>query len=121
MFFQYHQNNSGGSFIVNDEVTYDVIIEAASAAEADSKAETIGIYFDGVDKSIDCDCCGDRWYSQHGWMGADRGDEVPSHYGTPLEEALAEKPFIDWASSEEYNFYVYFADGTVEKHRYQNR
>lgn len=56
MFYVYRQNNSGGSFI---PPAVDVIVEAPSAAEADTIAEGIGIYFDGAG---DCSCCGNRWH-----------------------------------------------------------
>ena len=36
-------------------------IEAKSAEQANQLAEQHGIYFDGVERGIDCDCCGDRW------------------------------------------------------------
>ena len=55
MFYVYRQNNSGGSF---RPPAVDVIVEAPSAAEADTIAEGVGIYFDGAG---DCPCCGNRW------------------------------------------------------------
>jgi predicted 3-demethylubiquinone-9 3-methyltransferase (glyoxalase superfamily) len=60
-FFLFSQNNSGGSFIVNDKVAEYVIIEANKASHANSDAEEIGIYFSGVSTGDDCGCCGDRW------------------------------------------------------------
>lgn len=60
-FYYYGQNNSGGKFHLSDVVCVHMFIEAASREEADAKAEQLGIYFDGVDKDIDCSCCGDRW------------------------------------------------------------
>lgn len=80
MFYEYDQNNSGGGFDVNDNVTYHVIIEADSADEANRKAEEIGIYFDD-DYDIDCECCGTRW--SRAWTD---GDETPSIHGKPVEE-----------------------------------
>jgi hypothetical protein len=77
-FFEYHQNNSYGSFTVTDAISEFVIIEAANSKEADQKAETLGIYFDG---GGDCPCCGDRWRR----ADAD-GDDVPSLYGEPVEK-----------------------------------
>lgn len=59
--FTFHQNNSGGRFIVNDDVDFNVIIQANDAAEANELAQRIGIYFNGVDDEYDCECCGDRW------------------------------------------------------------
>lgn len=48
MFYTYAQNNSYGVFDVDGNVKHYVIIEADSAKEADEKAESIGLYFDGV-------------------------------------------------------------------------
>lgn len=60
-FYEFSQNNSGGSFHVDGRLCHRVFIEANSQDEADEIAESIGIYFDGVEKGIDCSCCGDRW------------------------------------------------------------
>lgn len=56
------QNNSGGSFTVNDKVCHRLYIEAVDLLEAKYKAERLGCYWDGVARGRDCDCCGDRWY-----------------------------------------------------------
>lgn len=63
-FFTYSQNNSGGHFdrSLEDGITDYVIIEAIDDKDADEKAERIGLYFGGVEKGFDCECCGDRWY-----------------------------------------------------------
>lgn len=81
-FYTYHQNNSGGTFVVDKEVTQIVIIEAESAALADEKAESIGIYFNGVESDWDCRCCGDRWNTANEFDAAD----TPLIYGTPVEK-----------------------------------
>jgi len=60
-FYEFNQNNSGGSFTVNDKVCHRVIIQAHSPSEARQKALDIGIYFDGCALGLDCSCCGDRW------------------------------------------------------------
>lgn len=62
MFYQFDQNNSGGVFDVDDKVCHRLFIEADSEGEACAKAEELGCYWDGVEKEIDCPCCGDRWY-----------------------------------------------------------
>ena len=62
MWFNFDQNNSGGNFIVNDNVTHRVIIEADSEEEAIEIGENLGMYWDGCDIGVDCPCCGDRWY-----------------------------------------------------------
>lgn len=61
--YEYSQNNTGGSFDVDEKLTHRVYIEANSEEEANEKAFEMGIYFDGVYEGIDCECCGDRWYS----------------------------------------------------------
>lgn len=61
MFFEFSQNNSGGSFVVNDRVCHRLYIEAEDYNEARDKAEELGCYWDGVANGIDCPCCGDRW------------------------------------------------------------
>ena len=104
MFYLYDQNNSGGGFDVNDRVTYNVIIEADSADEADAKAEDVGIYFDGTeDDGPDCPCCGDRWSR----VWSNEGDETPMIYGKPVEEHNEY-----WASDDEPWAHVYYKDGT---------
>lgn len=52
MFYTYNQNNSGGFFKITKKIKHYVIIEADSAKEANKKAEHIGIYFDGVKKTL---------------------------------------------------------------------
>jgi hypothetical protein len=62
-FYHYRQNNSGGHFDVDEEVSINVCIEASSVSAADARAENVGIYFNGCDTGQDCSCCGDRWYT----------------------------------------------------------
>lgn len=64
-FFVFEQNNSGGKFIINEDLSHIVFIEADSVGLANRKAEEIGIYFDGVYIGKDCACCGDRWKECH--------------------------------------------------------
>ena len=81
LFFEFAQNNSGGIFIFNEQVGYSTIVEADSAVEANLRAESVGVYFDGCKEGRDCPCCGDRWSRLHKGR---RGTEVPSHYDKPL-------------------------------------
>jgi hypothetical protein len=100
--FKFDQNNSGGVFIRDDRVAHTVWIQARSADEANAKAESIGIYFDGCDTGDDCPCCGDRWYatSDH---ETDRY-EVPEEFTRiPGLYELREDPF------EEGEFYTTMA------------
>jgi hypothetical protein len=81
-YFHYSQNNSGGSFHIDESVAHHVIIQAVSAQHADQIAIDIGIYFDGCENGQDCSCCGDRWYSARG----DKGTEAPLLYGADPAE-----------------------------------
>ncbi len=100
-FYEFHQNNSGGSFEVDDAhgIGPRVWIEGASVADAITRAETIGIYFDGCAIGRDCPCCGDRWYK-------------------PWRDDGSLQPEID----SEYDFnwhptvYVHRRDGEIERH-----
>ena len=40
----------------------DDYIYALSKEAANRTAQDKGLYFDGVEKGIDCECCGDRWH-----------------------------------------------------------
>ena len=62
-FYEFTQNNSGGDFVVDNHLTHRVFIEAKNSKEANEIAESMGVYFDGVEAGIDCGCCGDRWYT----------------------------------------------------------
>lgn len=81
MFFHYSQNNSGGGFDFDEAtgITHHVVIEAKTAAEANSLAEQKGLYFDGCDSGRDCPCCGDRW----GCASDTDGTPEPTVYGRP--------------------------------------
>lgn len=113
MFFDFRQNNSGGGFDIDTErgISVHVIVEARDADEANDRAERIGLYFDGAG---DCSCCGNRWSAA--WSGD--GDEVPSVYGTPVQDATFE-PF-KWAGTDP-EAYVHFADGTVQGYGFDTK
>lgn len=93
--YHYDQNNSGGSFVNNDDVGEDVFIQAQSQEEAQAK-------FDSLDNEADnwCECCGERWYS------ADEQD-APNIFGVYLSDGYS--PF-----SSRSHAVVYHADGRKE-------
>jgi len=118
--YEYRQNDSGGSFDYSDYVSIYVLIEASSVAEANSKAESIGIYFNGCAEGRDCDCCGDRWDEGYeamtefttyqfggGEYGATKHADVRGY-----AQALADND--TWADGKPAVI-VYFADGSVER------
>lgn len=82
-FYEYSQNNTGGSFVTDDKLCHSLFIEANSSTEADEIAEGLGCYWNGVDEGSDCPCCGDRWY------GAYSAIELTSM--TPVEEWVDRK------------------------------
>lgn len=110
MFYTYRQNNSGGSFKITKKIKHYVIIEADSAKEANEKAEHIGIYFDGVEKDIDCPCCGDRWHK----VIEEDGTETPKIYGEDASSYLAFRKQLFWGLSTKEKVIVYYKDGKVE-------
>lgn len=87
-FYEFTQNNSGGSFDVNDKLCHRLIIQAINEDDAISKAETLGCYWNGVSKGYDCDCCGDRWHCYPDEINIERYNEVGypvSEYSTNIE------------------------------------
>jgi hypothetical protein len=55
-FYEFNQNNSGGSFDVDENVCHRVIIEAIDTNHARSIFEPMI-----ENQSSSCPCCGDRW------------------------------------------------------------
>lgn len=106
-FFHFRQNNSGGSFHCDENagIAINVIIEANDAADANERAEKIGLYFNGVSNGHDCECCGDRWSNQ--WEG-DKGDAVPSIYG----EAV---PYVVPNENARDSIAIHFANGDIHR------
>lgn len=110
-FYHYCQNNSGGTFVLDKEtgITHHVIIQAASAAEADAKAENIGLYWNGVDMGRDCHCCGDRWYRlSNSWSDIDEGKKTPMVYSSPASS------YKDMFIKAPYAVAVHYYDGRIE-------
>ena len=108
-FFTYSQNNSGGffDFDKNKGITAYVIIEAHDGDHADLRFKNIGGYFDGVSKNMDCDCCGDRWTPKADW--AERGDDVPSRYGAPVDLSKASTGWLETGQ----NIVIHYLNGDV--------
>ena len=78
MLYVFDQNNSGGSFDVDDKLCHRVVIEADSKREAEEKAFDFGVYYDGCFTGEDCPCCGDRWY------GAEEVRDISQLYSVSL-------------------------------------
>lgn len=107
--YQFRQNNSGGSFVQNDSIGTYVLIQAYSAEEANDLAENkAGIYFNGCDDGLDCSCCGDRWYRAY---SSDKGDKEPVIYDTPVEDYFSKQRDV-LSSFFHDTAVVYYFDGT---------
>ena len=112
-FFHFSQNNSGGSFDIDETLAHHVIIEAYDALDANTRAMGIGLYFNGCDSGRDCDCCGDRWSAQ--WS-TDCGDDTPLIYGEPPEKCE------DYFTGKGQPVcHVYRIDGSKTTYRKQNK
>lgn len=114
-FYEYRQNNSGGSFDVDRErgISVHVIVEATSAEHADSIAQGIGLYFDGAG---DCPCCGDRW----DYASAYGVKPYPSIYGESIEVYYSGEPTFVWTEPDEHDAYVHYMDGRVVGYQYDS-
>jgi len=58
-FYEFRQSNPGGHY--EEHMPMYLYVQAPSSEVADAIAEQHGIYFDGVAKGLDCNCCNDRW------------------------------------------------------------
>jgi len=115
--YEFRQNNSGGRYDINEDVSVRVLIQAATPAEANARAEQVGIYFDGCHSNLDCDCCGDRWdkawdaledFTVYSWMGIGRPDTVTYDSVFDYAQAVADE---GWGDNKKPEVIVYFADG----------
>jgi hypothetical protein len=96
--YHFSQNNSGGYFIVDDEVANDVFIQERNVQAAVSKAEDLF-----ADRSQFCDCCGQRWSTSY--IDESDGHPVPMIYGEPYTPGGM---FRDEAR-------LHYFDGRIEK------
>lgn len=110
MFFTYRKNNSYGVFDLDDNVKHYVIIEADSAKEADEKAESVGLYFDGVEKGRDCPCCGDRWRKADDPDFGIEGTKEPEIWGQSVLKFFKERGESLWKEEA----IVYYKSGKVK-------
>jgi hypothetical protein len=111
LFFDFNQNNSGGSF--NHEpkrgIGHYVIVEAFDAEDANRRAEAIGLYFGG---NGDCSCCGDRWHAQ--WSDAP-GNFKPMIYDQDVSKGVYLERWGGWGLDS----YIHYMDGTIKTVKHQ--
>lgn len=109
-FFAFQQNNSGGSFDVDDKICHILYIEAHNYEEARKKAMDMGVYFNGCDIGLDCPCCGDRWSDY-----ADEIDltELSDRYHMKFEKISDYAQYItDIYSLTTPDARIFYCDGT---------
>ena len=108
-FYHYSQKNSFGTFDENaeDGIGTDIIVEAHSSKDANKRAKKIGLYFDGVEKDIDCPCCGDRWYE------VDEDDRT-------IKPAINGKALTDIESGYfRKEVYIHYLNGNIECYKFK--
>lgn len=89
-----------------------VIIEAENPEDANMRAEKIGLYFDGVEKGIDCSCCGDRFDRAKDGCGNVEESQFPAIYGIPVENY---KFKLDcYRNRNPQRAFVHYIDGTIK-------
>jgi cytochrome c oxidase assembly protein Cox11 len=103
-FYEFEQNNSGGTYVIDDKVNHIVFIEAASNVNADSIAEDLGVYFNGCDDKIDCYCCGDRWSS-----GEELKFPIKFHKDLKFNNVIEYAQYL--ANEYSWNSYIYYNNG----------
>ena len=114
-FYKFSQNNTGGSFEVDDKLCHRLFIEAENAKTANKKAKELGAYFNGCYKGLDCDCCGDRWYK------VDENDKIDL-------ESVSKSFEIDFKTIKDYAQYlankygwtkpdarIFYADNSIDE------
>lgn len=114
--WRFTQNNSGGIFHVDENVTICVYVEAESPEQASSYAQSrAGIYFNGCDAGRDCSCCGDRWSDYHGSEPYFANiEELEKHYNEPSYYEPSKTRFDEsgnWVEDGEPVIIVYLRNG----------
>lgn len=108
--YAYWQNNSGGYFreirktykdnmlILPVRRNSSVYNDCSNLAVADKEIIPSEVYFDGVEKEIDCPCCGDRW---------NRLDEWDTPKKIYIYEDMSE---FEKSKPERYSYYVILSE-----------
>ncbi len=115
--FHFSQNNSGGSFVVDDKLASRLFVQEENADRAVSFAENLGVYFDGVNQGRDCPCCGDRWYYPHIINFPLRYSEM-NIFETVEEYAQFMANEYGWTTPDAY---IYYKNGQITKINKQNK
>lgn len=112
-FYHFRQNNSGGDFVIDDNLDVNVIIEATDSNHANMIALSLGIYFEGCYTGIDCNCCGDRWNE----VDETDSENCPHMYGNVIIDGKIEPYF---SSDKGVVGKIHYLNGIVEYVSYCN-
>ena len=118
MWFEYDQSNPGGSYL--SDMPRTVLVEGKDADDADSRAEEVGVYFEGIDSGRDCSCCNDRWsrayddnegresaYLEYWSRGGDENKSKKAHIDNEEEmKAYFAKSFLMIYQGDSYDIQV---------------
>ena len=114
LYYVMRQYPNRGEYEINANVASIVVIQTHDPLKANFIALSKGIYFDGIEKGIDCSCCDDRWKP---FTSRSRGHNMPMVEHVPLLTYLD-----DWISSDMLQgcpshtlAYIYYSDGEKEK------
>lgn len=95
------QNNSGGYFIDNEDVSVFVAVEGYDKTDAYHRFTSIIEPYSSY-----CPCCGERWF------GMDF-NEWPAP-----KDGLTIKNFVESENEEDYNCVIHLLDGTKKRCHY---
>lgn len=96
-----HQNNSGGYFIDNEDVSVLVAVEGYDKTDAYHRFTSIIKPYSSY-----CPCCGERWY-----------DMSFNDWPAPTD-GLTIKNFVESENEEDYNCVIHLLDGTKKRCHY---
>lgn len=114
LYYVMRQYPNRGDYDINANVASIVVIQTHDPLKANFIALSKGIYFDGIEKGIDCSCCDDRWKPFH---TNSKGHNMPmvehTHLLTYLEEWVQGNDNLRNHPSRTLA-YIYFSDGEKE-------
>ena len=116
--YRFRQNNSGGSWDLNEWTTITMVIEAETGEAANRIAEQeTSIYYNGCSKGMDCSCCGDRWDETYTGRSGEEFDKIDDFEKFLKHDIKYNKEWIN----EDYHdkitvVIVFFRDGLTNKY-----
>lgn len=103
-FVTYHQNNSGGYYILNEDVQHYVIIEGFDLWQIEAMANRVF-----ADHSQYCKCCGERW---HTWIHENNMKNEPMIYEYTIEQFKKGEVADKWYRGD--RAIIYYLNGIRE-------